>query len=263
MNSIIKPLRVSVVSDVHEKETLERSIRLNIARAIVSKDPLNKERITYNPKIKGVYIIYLISTGHIYIGSTNDLYSRRNQHIFKLTRGISSNKNLQKSYVNVDNIIFIIYPTKTRELAFNLEQKFLDCYVNDPRLLNIATDARLAAKGVYPNEETRAKFKAAMKIRTSNPEHGANISRHVKKRFLNQNEKQKQSDRIKNAWANPVTRIKMLAANKRKGKPVTIDDVIYPSIIDASKVHHLDSTIIIRRLRSLKYPSWRYLNETT
>lgn len=83
-------------------------------------------------------VVYRLCTqdGDVYVGSTNNLNQRLMDHRSSLRRGVHRNSRLQKAYDNGCFISVTADECASREEAFTLEQKFIDC-LPEEALLNI------------------------------------------------------------------------------------------------------------------------------
>lgn len=83
-------------------------------------------------------VVYRLCTqdGDVYVGSTNNLNKRLMDHRSSLRRGVHRNSRLQKAYDNGCFISVTADECASREEAFTLEQKFIDC-LPEEALLNI------------------------------------------------------------------------------------------------------------------------------
>lgn len=127
--------------------------------------------------------------------------------------------------------------------------------------MNICEDAYLAQKGMKHSEETRAKLRKAMAVRIADPSYGVNHSEKMKVIYSQPGVRQEQSDRIKQAWINPTTRINLLKANHAKRRSVIIDGIEYESAQHAADALGVTLSCVRGRLNSRLMPSWRYKND--
>ncbi|EKH6014462.1 GIY-YIG nuclease family protein [Escherichia coli O157] len=83
-------------------------------------------------------VVYRLCTqdGDVYVGSTNNLKQRLVDHKSNLRRGVHRNSRLQNAYNKGCFISVTVDECASREEAYALEQKFIDCLPNEA-LLNI------------------------------------------------------------------------------------------------------------------------------
>lgn len=83
-------------------------------------------------------VVYRLCTqdGDVYVGSTNNLKQRLVDHKSNLRRGVHRNSRLQNAYNKGYFISVTVDECASREEAYALEQKFIDCLPNEA-LLNI------------------------------------------------------------------------------------------------------------------------------
>ena len=76
----------------------------------------------------GVYSIINIDTGDFYIGSTNNLTSRKNYHLSYLRRSAHKNKRLQNAYAKygADSFLFHVIEHCDERDLINIEQAYID-----------------------------------------------------------------------------------------------------------------------------------------
>lgn len=108
-----------------------------------------------------VYSIVDPNTEQMYIGSTNNLNRRRHEHLKLLKDNNHYNNSLQNNYNNDESQLLFHTPTKTREEAYQLEQKMIDKFKDSHLLLNIASDVKSSRKGAVLSDKTKELIKIA------------------------------------------------------------------------------------------------------
>jgi len=84
----------------------------------------------------GVYALLNMKTGMRYVGSSNNLYDRAEQHYRLLEKGIHFNHLLQKAYNTApDMFAFIILEFTWPEVRLHREQVWMDRMIH--RLYNL------------------------------------------------------------------------------------------------------------------------------
>jgi len=91
----------------------------------------------------GVYILTNPRTGEFYVGSSQNIKKRIERHIRELNQGIHHCSKFQAAWKKDPYFQVTIFPTETREDAYELEQELLDRYSATKLLLNVL----LVAKG--------------------------------------------------------------------------------------------------------------------
>ena len=254
-----------MTSSKEKWDKFEKIVHLKKAALLSTECSFLDGSLTYDPKQCGAYILVLPETKEVYVGSTSDLYQRRNKHRSSLALGNHRNKKLQQSYNTAKNkdILFLPFQTIDREMAFKVEQELLNLYAGNPKLLNIAKDAVLAQLGAKHSDETKEVLKRKMWTRIHHTDHGEVIARHAVERFKSEEVRQAQAERIRKAWADPVKRLKLLEANKNRvtNRPVMIQGVRYENIRSASSVLDIPASRVSQRIRSKNFPDWSYASD--
>ena len=118
--------------------------------------------INQNLKFKsGVYCIINTINGKRYIGSSSDIYSRLNTHIYHLRSQKSHNKHLQASWNKYGESAFECLPIEycTEEIRFEREQYYISCFKPEFNL----TENVISNFGHSCEEETRKKISKTLK----------------------------------------------------------------------------------------------------
>ncbi len=188
-----------------------------------------------NNKKPGTYILKQESTNKIYVGSTNDLYTRIKSHVSKLQKNKSGCRLLQQAFNTDPNFELSIIHSKSREEAFDLEQKLLNnLHLNNENSLNIAKDARIAQKGISSLL-------------------GHKMAEDIKKKISEGNlGKPKSQEHI-----NVLTEVR-----RNKARNVSIDGIRYRSCGDAADFLGLDYDTVYNRCSKnlIGYDNWKFIN---
>lgn len=135
--------------------------------------------------ISGIYKIKNISNNKIYIGSSNDVYKRKNEHFSSLERSEHCNSHLQRAYniYGKNNFRFEILEICEEKDLLKIEQKYLDKYFDNG--ITCYNENPIASKppsqqgkipwnkdktGIY-SEETLQKMSEAKKNKKLSEEH--------------------------------------------------------------------------------------------
>lgn len=91
-------------------------------------------------KTSGIYKIINLVNKKFYIGSTNNLYKRKNEHFGQLKRGCHCNSYLQKSFnkYKEENFKFKIIANCKNENLLRFEQFFIDKLEPDYNICKVA-----------------------------------------------------------------------------------------------------------------------------
>lgn len=209
-------------------------------------------------KVPATYMFLNPITGEYYVGSTNNVRRRLNEHRNELTKGTHHCWKFQRAYNNNPNFEFRPVLTPTRQDAQNLEQNLIDEGWGDQKLLNVSKDTESFRLGCTDSDETRLKKSLSKK--------GIPQSAELVEKRAQANRGQTRSletcSRIGSAkkgnqyWLGKThSEESRQAISQAKKKPVSIDGQLYPSISDAAK--QLDTSIAaVHRKVSNPNPKW-------
>jgi len=126
---------------------------------------MSNSDVVFFPNSPGVYKITNLSTGDFYIGSTNNLRTRKNHHFHKLSEGTHVNILLQDAYdqYGAENFEFDVIQECASTETIELEQKYIDDL--QPKY-NVNPNAG-SMKGFKHTEESKKKISEARKNATS------------------------------------------------------------------------------------------------
>lgn len=183
-------------------------------------------------KQPGAYILTHVQSGHLYIGSTNDLHSRKGTHESALRCGKHGNKRLQELYDVDQRIHFSGIPFLTKEEALDEEQRLIDSYKASQYLLNVYLDVRnpaasRSANGYRHSEETRDKMSA-----------------------------------VRNGKILSDTTKEKMRLPRANSAIVVIDGIEYFSVSFAARTLGLPHSSVRWRLSSENFPTWLYKSTT-
>jgi ribonuclease HI len=107
-------------------------------KASLSTHPYGYGSLDKNQKNPGAYALYFPDTKHIYFGSSSNLYKTRKKYLYSLKGNQHPNQKLQEVFNNSENQAFMFFyvDVNSRAEAVELEQKFIDDYDNNPKLIN-------------------------------------------------------------------------------------------------------------------------------
>ncbi len=136
-----------------------------------------------------------------YIGSSKKFHKRKQEHFYKLKKGIHPNKNLQNIFNNYTIEMQIIEICKGEDLKI-IEQKYINLFMEDKNitLLNIYKDSK-SPKGHTYNKEVSNKKRESMRGMfvgvPRSEETKLKISKKLKNRIITENWKNKISNSLK------------------------------------------------------------------
>lgn len=245
----------------------------------------------------GVYVLIHGNTKHFYIGSTHDLYKRKYKHLWHIKRKDHRNTNINKIFTDfpTTNIHFLYWITKTKEEALDIEQRFLDAAHRHNKCLNISSDARKSFKDIIMTETSKKLMIKNLKKAWENPELRLKQSLSLKKYFSDPNNinklrdsvnkvvqkpefklkqsinsikqwsdpeaRRKKSEEKKALWRDPEKRKKQLLLYTSRRKKVSINNVIYNNLSEASDKINLSVPSILYRIHLDNFPEWFYVEK--
>lgn len=142
----------------------------------------------------GVYIVANTTDGKVYVGSTNDLDSRKKGHYFLLKHNRNNNPHLQAAWneCGSDSFVFVVLCECTKDKLRDMEQHFMDSFGSMDRNsgYNVGTANGF---GIIPSPETRQLMSSVREGRKVEftPEWRANISAARKGKLLTEEHKRK------------------------------------------------------------------------
>ncbi len=253
--------------------------------------------INENMKFAGVYVILNTSNNKFYIGSTVNVYKRKNEHFYNLENNVHKNIHLQRSFnkYKMKNFVGLLLE-KVNNLndLKNKEQYWLDILYDKNKSYNILTKA-YNSLGFKHSEETKNKIsemqkgeknnlygkqhKEETKIKMSNahignknPMFGKTHSSSVRKKISegNKNKTVIWSEQAKEKLSNSL-KLKRNEIIKRVSKPVLQFDLegnlikewesgkVASEILNCSKQHI--SACCLGKRKTHKGFIWKFKNE--
>lgn len=126
-------------------------------------------------KESGVYRI-LLGGEWFYIGSSNNLKRREQDHLSSLKRGDHSNPIMQNIYNQHQVFVFEVLELCPIDNLLKIEQKHLDLYSGDKNNINISYIAGSPMKGRKHSDSTRIKMSKSWKGVPKSESHKMSIS---------------------------------------------------------------------------------------
>lgn len=123
--------------------------------------PDNLDCLLKQSGVIGTYLIVDKNTDMAYVGSTNDLLSRKSKHEALLNNNKHHNKKMQKAFNNGADLEFIGVELHDRDAAYDFEQVTIDDFYHSGLLYNRAINARDGYSGLPLTDETRQKMRIA------------------------------------------------------------------------------------------------------
>lgn len=146
--------------------------------------------------------VYKIGYGNDwYIGSTKKFHKRKQEHFYKLKKGIHTNKNLQNIFNNYTIEMQIIEICEEDALKI-IEQKYINLFMEDENIniLNIYKDSKSPKGYKYDEKVCQKKRKSMQGIFKGIPrseETKLKISKALKNRIITEDWKNKISNSLK------------------------------------------------------------------
>ena len=185
-----------------------------------------------NMKFCGAYTIFHLASGKVYVGSTSDLYHRKQQHLSLLRGNTHPNARLQEAYNYDGRLVFEYSLTNfSVERALEIEQLIIDQYFDSGILFNYGRDAVCPTRGITKTDEQ------IEKIRNSK----IGVKQNLTPEMLE------------------LRREIIGKVNEVQQRPVVVDGVRYPSIFNASKELDVPKTTVWNRLNNPNFDSWRFI----
>lgn len=159
----------------------------------------------------GCYLIRQTETGHVYVGSSGNVYVRLVKHKWHVSKSSHENKKFDEIVraSHPADFELIVFFTKDRDEAYQLEQVFVNQYKDTGYLINIAHDVRYAMLG-----------------REQTPEHRFRISQALSGHVMTDVARQKLIAARKTSVA---AQNQLAELTRRRRRPVKVADVEYES----------------------------------
>ena len=209
-------------------------------------------------KICGTYLILHLKSGFCYVGSARDLYTRRIQHSFLLSRNNHFSRKFQTAFNDDQKIVIFFIPKSDREIAFSIEQDVLDMFLKSGHLFNTASNSRLVMENAIVSEETRKKLSVAGKGKIQD-------SDWIKKRtayLIGRTVPAETIEKIRQkALERGIDPRMTILAKEKMSKPLIAGGVKFGSIIDAAKHFSISGSSAKKRILSLNplFKDWYFL----
>lgn len=225
------------------------------------------------------YALLHVASEKIYVGSTEDLYTRVNNHRNRLKAGEHRNKNIQEAFNQDSRFELAFVQTETKEQAIEIEQRMLDIHMSSGRLLNISPNAQIACKGVLLSDQRKDEIRQKTIDQFSSQEARENHSKISKQLWECPEYRERQklaianidieqkstriTESLKDKWQDPDYRSKMEADRQKRRKPITVDGTQYSSVKEASQIVDIPESTIISRIKnpSAKFAGYLYISK--
>lgn len=196
-------------------------------------------------KVCGLYVITHKPTGKFYIGSSSDIYGRVSHHKWALRNNRNNSTRLQEAFnsnPDVSLLDILIHPCKSREEAYDMEQKRVDMHWGNPDCLNTCKDVRNPISEQMNSDVVKEKRNASLKEVRGSLDFKVAMSEHSKKR-----------------WATDGARQSITGAGNPFAKQVKVDGVIYGSVKDAVKATGVGEKTIRKRANLTEFASYQWV----
>ena len=251
-------------------------------------------------EVAATYILMSQKEGTFYVGSSGEICQRIYSHRKKIRNGTHHARQLVSAFAKHGeaDLRVIVLHCSDREKAYRLEQRIVDAFSSDEKMLNRGVvDVKLPQLGIKQSPELLNKLSLIRKKQWSDPARRQKMSAIKKSEFANDPSKrearrthmlqhfsdpgmrlkqadmmrqefnkgdrrQRQSESTKAAFADPEIRQKYIdAARERTGsKQLSIEGVLYEGYNDASRRLGLQAALIRYRVLSPKpqWSEWRF-----
>lgn len=227
----------------------------------------------------GIYQIRNSRNGKVYIGSTQNFDQRETRHFERLIRNGHANPKLQAAFnkYGVDSFVFEIIEVCAIEDLLGREQYYLD-QLDFKSNYNLALVAGSPMRGRKHSDVTKVKLKIARAKHGINGMCGKKHSEDAKRRMsLNSSGEKNPMYGVPSPMTgrNHSDGVKQKLSEMRSGsgntmygksgalsptsKKVIVDDVQYDSLTLAGDALGIGRKTVALRIKSDKYPSYRYV----
>jgi len=150
--------------------------------------------VTNNSKYAGIYAVINLNNGKVYIGSSNNLYTRKKSHFNDLKKNNHTNQHLQNAY-NIDNKYFIMVEIEKVENVNNLhlrEQYWMDELKSYDRTVGYNINQKADSLRFFKHsDEAKRKLREINLGRKLSEEHKKRIGESLKGRTVSQETREK------------------------------------------------------------------------
>jgi group I intron endonuclease len=199
-----------------------------------------------------VYTLEHVESGKIYIGSTNDIVTRKRSHFYTLKLGKHVNTDLQKAYDQSPEFKVTVHEMPDIETARQTEASLIQLLRESGTLLN-----RTGVVDVIWTEEMRQALSAKKTGIPKTLEARARMS--ISKMGIGHTDTtRKKMSETRTGMKQSAEWIENRAAKKRK--PVLVDDIEYESLTTVAKTYGIGLQTAADRIRSQTalFKGWRY-----
>jgi len=242
--------------------------------------------INYKDKKPGIYLIESKINGKKYVGSAANLYVRRHVHFSTLKYDKHYNKHLQRHFNKYSNDLeFSILEYCEKEDLIKREQYYIDTLNPEFNMCKVAG----SCLGKKLSGETKRKISEMHKGKRLSKEHrekisiankGKTVSEEARRKIGDGNRGEKnhmygklgywynknRDDECKNKISRTLIkyyksdpRLIILNRLQKHRKEIEIEGIKYSSIRDASRILDKPRTTINNRLKSKKFPMYKYI----
>jgi group I intron endonuclease len=203
-------------------------------------------------KIPGVYKLTHVPTGTFYIGSTQNLRKRLQEHKRALQQGLHHNPRLQQCASEWGDVRATCFATSDVVTARSFENSLIRENEDNPNFANVIGPDN--DKGVKKSIETRQKMSKAKIGTTRSPEVCKAISDRNKGKICSEETR----ERMRIAQRGTVPRAAIAKAVEFTSMAVTIYGIDYPSAASASRALDVHISSVKRRVHSKldKFKDW-------
>lgn len=156
----------------------------------------------------GIYAIRHVASDRAYIGQSQNIEKRWNNHRTTLNRGCSHNVYLQRCWnkYGAEAFVFEVLEEEDELSKLAALERWHMLSIDKDLRLNLAEDTEVAFRGRHHTEENKRLMGERARLRRASPETKAKMSEAQKRRHTDWSVREKRSNDLRAHYAKPGTR---------------------------------------------------------